>query len=68
MRQHWHDGRIEEAIALAKAAAPYLHGKPRPGLAQDGAMGLLGDKRLDELCTRGVGGETPARQPGTTFS
>lgn len=66
MRHHWREGRIEEAIALAKAAAPYLHAKPGAGRIA-ATLGALRDDELDELCKQGLGagggpgGATPAK-------
>ncbi len=49
MRLRWQEGLVEEAVALAKAAAPYVHAKPTGGR---GAVSLsrMGDDELDELC------------------
>ena len=60
MRRHWREGRVDAAVALAKAAAPYLH--PRAGGSGRGAMSLaaMGDDELDDLCSRGVAGEGAA--------
>lgn len=59
MRQHWQEGRVEQAVALAKAAAPYLH--PRAG-GGSGSMSLamIGDDELNDLCSRSIAGERPA--------
>ena len=49
MRSHWREGRVEEAIALAKAAAPYLHAKA-VGSRAAATLAALEDDQLDELC------------------
>ena len=49
MRAHWREGRIDEAIALAKAAAPYLHAKAA-GSRVAATLAALEDDQLDELC------------------
>jgi hypothetical protein len=48
MRRKWRDGDEDGAVALAKAAAPYVHprapaARPAPDLAQ------VSDDELDEL-------------------
>ena len=59
MRRHWREGRVEDAVALAKAAAPYLH--PRAGGQRGGVnLATIGDDALDDLCSRGDAGEGPA--------
>ena len=59
MRRHWREGRVEAAVALAKAAAPYLH--PRAGGARGGlSLATIGDDELDDLCSRSLVGEEPA--------
>ena len=35
MNQHWAAGEVEEAVALAKAAAPYVHPRAQHGRAVD---------------------------------
>jgi hypothetical protein len=59
MRLHWREGRVDEAVALAKAAAPYLHARAS---ASRGAvtLGDLRDEQLDELCGCSFGGAAPA--------
>ena len=59
MRLYWREGRVDEAIALAKAAAPYLHAKPGSGRVA-ATLGALEDDQLDELCGRSYGGAAPA--------
>ena len=49
MRQRWRDNKPDEAVALAKAAAPYVHAKPASGRGASSQGGLGGD-RLDDLC------------------
>jgi hypothetical protein len=56
MRLRWQGGQVDEAVALAKAAAPYVHAKPLGGRAA--AMSALGDDKLDELCGTGVEGSS----------
>ena len=50
MRQHWEKGDTQEAVALAKAAAPYVHAKPAGSRGAGSLTGGLGGNRLDELC------------------
>jgi hypothetical protein len=59
MRQRWREGRVDEAVALAKATAPYLHPKagPRP-VSVDLAM--MEDEELHAICRRGVPGTRSA--------
>ncbi len=49
MREHWDADKKDEAVALAKAAAPYVHAKPA---SSRGARSLssLGGDRLHDLC------------------
>ena len=63
MRQHWREGRLEEAVALAKAAAPYLHAKPG-GNRPAATLAALEDDQLDELCRGALDGTAVA--PGDT--
>ena len=49
MRQRWAEDKTDEAVALAKAAAPYVHAKPASGRGAGSPSGLGGNK-LDELC------------------
>ncbi len=66
MHRRWQEGKLEEAVALAKAAAPYLHAKAATGRGMKG-LGSLGDAQLDELCAelceRGAGGAGAAEEP-----
>jgi len=66
MHRRWQEGKLEEAVALAKAAAPYLHAKATTGKGLRG-LGALRDEQLDELCAelceRGVGGAGAAEEP-----
>ena len=55
MRLYWREGRVEEAIALAKAAAPYLHPKPGAGRVAATLAGME-DDQLDDLCRRSTSG------------
>jgi hypothetical protein len=59
MHRRWQEGKLDEAVSLAKAAAPYLHAKAAVGRGKAG-LGALRDEQLDELCAqlceRGVGG------------
>ncbi len=50
MRIKWSEGHVNEAVALAKAAAPFVHAKPT--YSKGGVLNLsaLSDERLDELC------------------
>ena len=58
MRQHWREGRIDEAVALAKAAAPYLHAKPG-GTRVAATLAAVEDEQLDELCRGTLDGAAP---------
>ena len=58
MRLYWREGRVEEAIALAKAAAPYLHAKPGSGRVA-ATFADMEDDQLDELCRRSIGRAEP---------
>lgn len=49
MRLRWEEKNVDEAVALAKAAAPYVHAKPSSSRGAGSPSGLGGD-RLDELC------------------
>lgn len=49
MRLRWQAGAVDEAVALAKAAAPYVHAKPTGGRGA-ASFGKMGDDELDELC------------------
>ncbi len=66
MHRRWQEGKLEEAVALAKAAAPYLHAKAAAGRGKIG-LGALRDEQLDELCAelceRGGGGADSAEEP-----
>jgi hypothetical protein len=66
MHRRWQEGKLEEAVALAKAAAPYLHAKASAGRGSAGLRALR-DKELDELCVelceRGADGAKPAEEP-----
>lgn len=59
MREHWREGRVEEAVNLAKAAAPYLHA--RAGVGRGAAtLATMEDEQIDELCRRGLAGAPTA--------
>ena len=49
MRRHWREGRVEAAVALAKAAAPYLHARAGAGRSPL-TLALMDDGQIDELC------------------
>ncbi len=49
MRKHWREENTDEAVALAKAAAPYVHAKPASGRGAS-SQGGMGGNRLDDLC------------------
>jgi hypothetical protein len=49
MRRHWAKREKGAAVALAKAAAPYVHARPKSGRVA-APIRLLGDGELDELC------------------
>ncbi len=49
MRRRWNEEKVDEAVALAKAAAPYVHAKPASSWGAGSLSGLGGD-RLDDLC------------------
>lgn len=61
MRRHWREGRLDEATALAKAAAPYLHARAGAG-RETVTLASLEDEQLDELWARAVNGEGAARR------
>jgi hypothetical protein len=55
MRRKWRDGDEEGAVALAKAAAPYVH--PRaPAARTSPDLSQVSDDELDELDGRGGAG------------
>ena len=59
MRQRWKEENWEGAVALAKVAAPYLHGKAplaRPG---DDLAGVTDEEleRVGWACREGSGGD-----------
>ena len=49
MRLRWSEDRVDEAVALAKAAAPYVHAKPASSRGA-GTLSILGGDTLDDLC------------------
>ena len=49
MRLRWDEEKVDEAVALAKAAAPYVHAKPASSRGA-GSPGTMGGYKLDELC------------------
>jgi hypothetical protein len=51
MHLRWQEGKLDEAVGLAKAAAPYLHAKAVGGRGGAG-LGALRDEELHELCAR----------------
>ena len=61
MRQRWQEGCLDEAAALAKAAAPYVHAKPQSGRGPM-MMSELGDDELDALCRGGTDGASAAAE------
>lgn len=66
MRQRWEAGDLEGAVALAKIAAPYMHG--RAALARPlGALAGVSDEELDGwdggAGGAGIAGEDPG-EPG----
>ena len=61
MRQRWHEGKADEAVALAKAAAPYVHAKPASGRGA-GSLSGLGGNRLDELCAAAFYRDEPTEE------
>ncbi len=66
MRQRWHEGKTDEAVALAKAAAPFMHAKPASSRGAGSLSGLGGD-RLDDLCAAAFYRE-PAEEAGSDES
>lgn len=58
MRSKWDTGDVDDAVALAKAIAPYLHPKA-PAAKADEALADMRDDRLDELC-EGASAGSPA--------
>ena len=63
MRQRWVAGDLEGAVALAKVAAPYLHGRAVP-MRELGALSGLSDEQLDGWGSGAVGEATEAPDPG----
>jgi hypothetical protein len=65
MHRRWQEGKLEDAVALAKAAAPYLHAKAAGRGKVE--LGALRDDQLDELCAelckRGADGAISAEAP-----
>ena len=59
MRRHWREGRIDEAVTLAKAAAPYLHARAGAGRGA-ATLAAMEDDQIDELCRRSLAGTPPA--------
>jgi hypothetical protein len=49
MRTHFENQDYDAAVALAKAAAPYVHPKPAAGTGT-GRIDTLRDEQLVELC------------------
>jgi hypothetical protein len=57
MRAHFENRDYDAAVALAKAAAPYVHPKPAAAKTAAGEVGrldMLRDQQLVELCGAGV--------------
>ena len=59
MRKRWREEKTDEAVALAKAAAPYVHAKPASGRGAGSPSGL-GGNRLDDLCAAAFYRDDPA--------
>lgn len=64
MHLRWQEGKWDEAVALAKAAAPYLHAKAAYG-REFRELGALRDEQLDELCAHLSGSGGTAASEGT---
>jgi hypothetical protein len=64
MHLRWQEGKWDEAVALAKAAAPYLHAKAAYG-REFRELGALRDEQLDELCAHLSGSGGTAAAEGT---
>jgi len=62
MSLKWQEGALDDAVALAKAAAPYLHARAVAGRAC-GDISALKDHELDEIF--GPGAERTASAPET---
>ncbi len=63
MRQRWDENKTDEAVALAKAAAPYVHAKPASGRGAGSPSGL-GGNRLDDLCAAAFYRDQPPEEEG----
>ena len=50
MRQRWAAGDLEGAVALAKVAAPYMHGKA-PAARPFGDLAAVADDDLEGWCS-----------------
>ncbi|MGR3717164.1 MAG: hypothetical protein ACU0B1_10495 [Thermohalobaculum sp.] len=60
MRARWRAGNIDEAVKLARLAAPFVH--PRPHAAGRATrLRDMEDHEIDALCD-GVGGEDAAQE------
>jgi len=55
MHKKWASGDEEEAVALAKAVAPYVHPKAATRTPA-GDFSAMRDDQLDEVCGGGAGG------------
>ena len=64
MRRKWRDGDEDGAVALAKAAAPYVH----PKAAAARASMDLAQVSDDELDRSGTGGREGAADGGEAFA
>ena len=62
MRKKWRDEDYDGAVALAKIAAPYLHGKV-PATRPVGDLSGVSDDELDRL-ERSFGAGAPGQAPG----
>ncbi len=63
MRQRWREEKTDEAVALAKAAAPYVHAKPASSRGASSPSGL-GGNTLDDLCAAAFGRDDPFEEEG----
>jgi hypothetical protein len=61
MRQKWREGDVDGAVALAKIAAPYLHGKVPAARPAADLAGVSDDEldRFDNSSGAGSAGEDP---------
>jgi hypothetical protein len=55
MNKSLNEGDLDAAVALAKAAAPYVHPKPREN-REHADIHTMNDEQLNDLCSAGASG------------